>query len=244
MISDGVELLGRKPAEAPAHRTLAGAGRSGAARARGGRGTGGAPQARPQPVDPRGRCRLLQRLRAGDPRARQRVLRSGALRVAVRGFATPRRRAPGDRAGDQEHARSTATHLRGDPGSKMGGRGRRLRGRRRDFFRQLRSCGRGPRRACRSTCIFAAARRAPPNCSRGCWLCLSRDERRCGSASPRPNKNAWLGGAGLLIIQFENNGSASWWPRSHAAPAGLANLRARRAQSLYCADRSRRARHL
>ena len=59
----------------------------------------GAPAARPQPVDPRGRCRLLQRLRARNPRAQQRLLRSRALRPALRRLAAPCRRAAGDRAG-------------------------------------------------------------------------------------------------------------------------------------------------
>jgi hypothetical protein len=48
-----------------------------------------------------------------------------------------------------------------------------------------------------------------------------------------------------LKIQSENNGSASWWPRSYAAPAELANVRRTcRAQSLYCANRPRAAAHL
>ena len=40
-----------------------------------------------------GRCRLLQRLRAGNPRAQQRVLRSRTVRPALRRLAAPRRRA-------------------------------------------------------------------------------------------------------------------------------------------------------
>ena len=52
--------------------------------------------ARTQPCDPRGRRRLLQWLRAGDPRAQQRLLRSRALRPAFRRLAAPCRRADGD----------------------------------------------------------------------------------------------------------------------------------------------------
>ena len=52
--------------------------------------------ARPQPCHPRGRCRLLQWLRAGNPRAEQCVLRSRTVRAALRRFAAPRRCAHGD----------------------------------------------------------------------------------------------------------------------------------------------------
>ena len=101
--------------------------RRGARRARRSARPRGAAPARPQPVDPRGRCRLLQRLRAGNPRAQQRVLRPRALRPALRRLAAPCRRAAGDRAGDQEHARGAGAHLRRDARSEMGGGGRRLR---------------------------------------------------------------------------------------------------------------------
>ena len=68
--------------------------------------------ARPLARDPRGRRRLLQRLRARDPRAEQRLLRPRALRHPLRRLAAPRRRAAGDRPGDQEHARGAGAHLR------------------------------------------------------------------------------------------------------------------------------------
>ena len=38
-----------------------------------------------EPRDPRGRCRLMQRLRARDPRAQQRLLRYRAVRAEIRG---------------------------------------------------------------------------------------------------------------------------------------------------------------
>ena len=50
-------------------------------------------------VHPRGRCRLLQRLRARDPRAQQCLLRPRALRPALRRLAAPCRRAAGHRPG-------------------------------------------------------------------------------------------------------------------------------------------------
>ena len=64
-------------------------------------GPGGAPAARAQPVDPPGRCRLVQRLRARDPCTQQRLLRPRALRPALRRLAAPRRRAARDRPGDR-----------------------------------------------------------------------------------------------------------------------------------------------
>ena len=74
----------------------------------------------PQPVDPPGRCRLLQRLRAGDPRPHQRLLRPGALRPALRRLAAPRRRAAGDRPGHPQHARGAGAHLGGHAGLRNG----------------------------------------------------------------------------------------------------------------------------
>ena len=100
-----------------------------------------APPARPLAVDPRGRRRLLQRLRAGDPRAQQRLLRPGALRPALRRLAAPRRRAAGHRPRDQEHARGAGAHLCRHARPQMGGGGRRLRARRRRVRRQLRRAG-------------------------------------------------------------------------------------------------------
>ena len=72
---------------------------------------GRAPAARPQPVDPSGGRRLLQRLRTGDQRAGQRLLRPGAVRPALRRLAAPRRRAAGHRAGDAQHARGAGADL-------------------------------------------------------------------------------------------------------------------------------------
>ncbi len=144
----------------------------------------GAPPARPQPVDPRGRCRLLQRLRAGDPRAQQRLLRSRALRPALRRLAAPCRRADGDRPGDQEHARGAGAHLQRDARSEMGGRGRRLRARRRHLRRQLR----GGRRRLGGGAGRPAHPRLPAapgrSCSRGCWRCSRRREAYSAAIKP------------------------------------------------------------
>ena len=68
-------------------------------------GAGRAATARPEPVDPRGRCRILQWMRAGNSRAQQRLLRRRAVRPAVRRLAAPCRRPDGDRTGDEKHAR-------------------------------------------------------------------------------------------------------------------------------------------
>ena len=161
----------------PLTEAVARAGRRCAGRARRERRARGAAPARPQPVDPPGRCRLLQRLRAGNSRAQQCVLRSGALRPALRRLAAPCRRADGDRAGDQEHARGAAAHLRRDAGSQMGGGGRRLArptaASSRAAMRWWAACTRW----CRSTCTSAAARPTRPSCSRACWLCSSRARR-------------------------------------------------------------------
>ena len=100
---------------------------------------------RPQPLDPRGRCRLVQRLRARDPCAEQRLLRPRAFRPALRRLAAPCRRASGHRTGHQEHAQALELTARRDAGAEMGGGGRRLRPERRHFRRVLR----GHRRACR-----------------------------------------------------------------------------------------------
>ena len=56
----------------------------------------------------RGRRGLVQRLRAGDPRAQQRLLRPGALRHPLRRLAPPRRRAARHRAGAPQHAGGAA----------------------------------------------------------------------------------------------------------------------------------------
>ena len=124
----------------------------------------GAPPARPQPVDPRGRCRLLQRLRAGNPRAQQRVLRSRTLRPALRRLAAPRRRADGDRPGDQEHARGAGAHLQRDARSEMGGGGRRLRASTAAFSPAATPAWAGCRKSCPSICTFAVARQLQ-------WIC-------------------------------------------------------------------------
>ena len=71
------------------HRTGAVAGRCRGGRTRDRARPRGAAAARPQPVDPRGRCRLLQWMRAGDPRAQQCLLRRRTFRAALRRLAAP-----------------------------------------------------------------------------------------------------------------------------------------------------------
>ena len=167
----------REPVAPAADRAAAGQGRGGAGGARRRRRARRAPPARPQPVDPRGRRRLVQRLRAGDPCAQQRVLRPGALRPALRRLAAPCRRAAGDRTGDQEHARGAGAHLQRHARPEMGGGGRRLRARRRHLRRQLRGgrrrrgggAGRSPYPR------LPAVRRR--NCSRVCWPCSTEHLR-------------------------------------------------------------------
>jgi hypothetical protein len=56
--------------------------------------------------------RLLQRLRTRNPRARQHLLRSRAVRLSVSSPRPARRRAFGDRASDPQHARGAEANLR------------------------------------------------------------------------------------------------------------------------------------
>ena len=159
----------------PAHRSRRpAADDAGARRAGAKRRPRRARQARPLPVDPRGRCRLLQRLRTGNPRAQQRLLRSRALRPALRRLAAPCRRAAGDRAGDQEHARGAGAHLRRDARSEMGGRGRRLRASTAASSPAATPSSAASRPWCRSICTSAAARPIREPCSPGCWRCCRR----------------------------------------------------------------------
>ena len=93
---------------------------------------------RPQPLDPRGGRRFLQRLRARDPCAEQRLLRPGAVRATVRGLAPPCRRATRDRTSHAQHARGAGTYLPCDARSEVGGCRRRLRPRRGDLRWRIR----------------------------------------------------------------------------------------------------------
>ena len=140
--------------------------------------------ARPQPRHPRGRCRLVQCLRARDPRAQQRLLRSRAVRLALRRLAAPCRRAAGDRPGHQEHARGAGAHLRRDARIRNG------------WWRSAIA----PSMAASSPASYAvtgggrqggagrsAHQRLPaharPTCSRACWRC----------SNPRPSdRRKWL----------------------------------------------------
>ena len=63
------------------------------------------------------------------------------------------------------------------PEPEMGRRGRRLRGRRRHFRRQLRAWSAACPRSCRSTCTSAAARRVPSICSKACSRCSNQTRR-------------------------------------------------------------------
>ena len=114
------------------------AGRCRGERARNSRRPRGAAAARPQFVDPRGRCRILQWVRTRNPRAQQCLLRRRAFWTSLRRLAASRRCVDGDRSGDQKHARSAGAHLSCDPQSQMGDRDRRLRAGWRLFRRQLR----------------------------------------------------------------------------------------------------------
>ena len=132
-------------------------------------GRAGAAAARPLAVDPRGRRRLLQRLRAGDPRAQQSRLRRRALRAEVRRLAAPCRRAAGDRPRDLEHAprRCERTYAAtpepkwvvavGDCAANCG-----------VFAGSSPSSGRC-RRSSPSTSPSPAARQPRSRCSKDCW---------------------------------------------------------------------------
>ena len=106
-----------------------------------------------------GRRRLLQRLRAGDSRAEQRLLRPGAVRPAIRRLAAPCRRAAGDRPGDQNMREALERTYAATPDAEMGGRGRRLRPRRRRVSPAATPARAAYRTSFRSICIFRAARR-------------------------------------------------------------------------------------
>ena len=127
-----------------------------------------APTARPEPRHPRGRRRLLQRLRAGDSRAQQRLLRPGAVRHPLRRLAQTRRRPARHRPGHPQHAGGAGPHVRGDARSEVGGGGRRLRLRRRHLRREAMPSRAVSRPSFPSTCTFAAARRRPSRCFEGC----------------------------------------------------------------------------
>ena len=77
-----------KASARPADRACARRRRGGVGRARRGARTCGAAALRPSPGHSRSRCRLVQRLRTGDPRPQQRVLRYRAVRL--RFVASPR----------------------------------------------------------------------------------------------------------------------------------------------------------
>ena len=81
--------------------------------------------------------RLLQRLRARDPRPRQPVLQHRGDRHPVRREPAPRRHAPRDRTGCQAHGHRAAAHVRRDAGAQARGRGRRLRLHRRHLRRDV-----------------------------------------------------------------------------------------------------------
>src|SRR5580765_4269435 len=85
----------------------------------------------------------MQRVRAGNSCAEQRLLRRRAFRYPVRRLATPRRCSHGHRARDQKHARCPGTNLSCDPRPEMGRCAGRLRTGWRMFRRQLRGGRRG-----------------------------------------------------------------------------------------------------
>ena len=141
--------------------------------------------ARPKPVDPRGRCRILQRMRAGNSRAQQRLLRRRAVRPAVRRLAAPCRRPDGDGAGDEKHARGAANApITRRPIRNGSSRSEIARATEDVLPAATRSSAASPRSS-RSTCTFPAARLPPQPCCKDCWRCsnartrapLHREER-------------------------------------------------------------------
>ena len=91
------------------------------------------------------RCRFLQRMRGGNHRSHEPVLRSGTIRDSFRGVSKTCRHAPGDRTGHPKHGRSRQGHVRGRPGAKIGRRRRSMRVQWRNFRRQPRNRWRGRR---------------------------------------------------------------------------------------------------
>ena len=122
--------------------------------------------ARPEPFDPRDRCRILQRMRAGNSRAQQRLLRRRALRPPVRRLAAPCRCPDGDRTGDQKHARGAGAHLSRDARTRNGwSRSEIAHGTEDVSPAATRSSAASPRSS-RSTSTFPAARLPPRPCCR------------------------------------------------------------------------------
>ena len=110
--------LVREPRAPPADRSAAGARRRRACRIGGKRRSRRAAPAWPQPRHPRSRRRLLQRLRTGNSRAQQRLLRSRALRTALRRLAAPCRRAAGYRPGHPNMREALERTYRATPDPK------------------------------------------------------------------------------------------------------------------------------
>ena len=106
----------------------------------------GAAHDRPRTDHPSRRRRLVQRLRAGNPRAGQSVLQHRGPRHPLRRQSAACRPAAGDRPGIQAHGDRAAAHLRRDAGPQAGGRRRRLRLHRRHLRRELREPGPGRQR--------------------------------------------------------------------------------------------------
>ena len=84
-------------------------------------------RARRRAVHSARRRRLLQRLRARDPRAQQPALQSRGARHSLRREPAPRGHAARDRSGLQAHGGGASTSLRGDARSQARRRPRRLR---------------------------------------------------------------------------------------------------------------------
>ena len=113
-------------------------------------------------VHPSRRRRLVQRLRAGDPRAQQSHLQHRRTRHPLRRESSPRRSAARHRPGVTQHGDRLAADLRRDARSEAGRGHRRLRLHWRHLRRELRErrCGgqRHPRRR-RSARLPADSRR-------------------------------------------------------------------------------------
>ena len=134
---------------------------------------GSAAPARARAHHPARRSRLVQRLRARDPRAEQSLLQPGGPGHQVRRQSAPRGHAAGHRTGGEEHGTSAAPDLRRDPRTEAGGGDRRLRLQRRGVRRELRL----PRRRCQRAAGRRHGARLPADADRDHAGHPHRDQR-------------------------------------------------------------------
>ena len=117
-------------------------------------------RARPRALHTSRRRRLLQWLRARDPRHRESRLQHRRCRNPVRREPAPCGSAAGDRAGIDAHGDRAATHLRGDARPEARRRDRRLRLHRWHLRRKPRIVAVASRMCCRSMLRCRGVRRA------------------------------------------------------------------------------------